>query len=284
MLHPALTVGRVEPDLVLAVADDYSPSAAESNDDSITIYFKHADARDAARLAVARAFPGASVAVRDVDDEDWARRSQENLRPVTVGRLTIFPRLNRDSPGSTAVRLKPEATSAEPISIVVQPSMGFGTGHHATTRLCLRALQAEPLAGRSLLDIGTGSGVLAIAAVRLGAASALGIDNDADAVESARGNLPLNPEITGVRFEVAHLEDAVSPADIVTANLTGALLVREASRLLGLVAPGGRLIVSGLLASERDGVVEALSSGHILWESTEAGWVALALGPPNVLP
>ena len=272
MLYPALTVGRADADLVLAIADDFSPTAAESNDDSITIYFKHADARDAAHLAVANAFPGASVAVRDVDDEDWARRSQQNLEPVTVGRLTVFP----------SVESRASAPALD-LSIVVQPSMGFGTGHHATTRLCLLALQAEPLAGRSLLDVGTGSGVLAMAAVRLGAAGAIGIDNDPDAVASARENLSLNPEITGVRFEVAHLEDTVSPADIVTANLTGAVLIREASRLLGLVAPGGRLIVSGLLTSERDGVAEALSFGPILWESTEAGWVALALGPPNVL-
>jgi ribosomal protein L11 methyltransferase len=273
--HPALTVGRADADLVLAVADDYSPSAAESNDDSITIYFRQADARDAARLAIAGAFPGASVAVVDVDDEDWARRSQENLEPVTVGRLTVFP--------SVESRAARGSGSAEDLSIVVQPSMGFGTGHHATTRLCLLALQAEPLTGRSVLDVGTGSGVLAMAAVRLGAASAVGIDNDADAVESARANLSLNPEITGVRFEVAELENTVSAADIVTANLTSALLVREAARLLGLVAAGGRLVASGLLTTEREAVVEALSSA-ILWESTEAGWVALVLGPPNVLP
>jgi ribosomal protein L11 methyltransferase len=273
--HPALTVGRADADLVLAVTDDYSPSAAEANDDSITIYFRQADARDAARLAIARAFPGASVAALDVDDEDWARRSQQNLEPVTVGGLTVFP-----SRESQTVR---SCTSADDRYIVVQPSMGFGTGHHATTRLCLLALQAEPLAGRSLLDVGTGSGVLAMAAVRLGAASAVGIDNDADAVASARENLSLNPELTGVRFVVANLEDTTSQADVVTANLTGALLVREAVRLLGLVAPGGRLIVSGLLASEREEVVEALASGRIIWESTEAGWVALALHPPNVL-
>ena len=276
MLHPALTVARVDPDLVLAVADDYSPSAAESNDDSVTIYFRQAAARDAARLAIARAFPGASVAAREVDDEDWARRSQQNLQPVTVGRLTVFPSVESRAAGASA--------SAQELSIVIQPSMGFGTGHHATTRLCLLALQTEPLAGRSMLDIGTGSGVLAMAGVRLGAASAVGIDNDPDAIESARENLTLNPEIRGVRFEVAHLEDTVSPADIVTANLTGALLVREAARLLGLVAPGGRLIVSGLLATERQEVVGAFSSSRILWESTEAGWVALALRPPNVLP
>ena len=276
MLYPALTVGRADADLVLAVADDYFPSAAESDNDSITIYFRQADARDAARLAIVRAFPGASVDVRDVDDEDWARRSQQNLEPITVGRLTVFP--------SVESRAAKAATSDGDLSIVVQPSMGFGTGHHATTRLCLLALQSGPLTGRSVLDVGTGSGVLAMAAVRLGAAGAVGIDNDADAVESARENLSLNPDITGVRFEVSNLEDAASSADIVTANLTGAVLVREAGRLLRLVAPGGRLIVSGLLAAEREAVVEALSSGRILWESSDAGWVAIALAPPNVLP
>jgi ribosomal protein L11 methyltransferase len=76
----------------------------------------------------------------------------------------------------------------------------------------------------------------------------------------------------------------VSSADIVTANLTGAVLVREARRLLALVAPGGRLIVSGLLATEREEVAAALSPGRIDWESTEAGWVALAVDPANDLP
>jgi ribosomal protein L11 methyltransferase len=274
--HPALTVGGVDVDFVLAVADDHSPSAAESNGDSITIFFRQAEARDAAGLAIARAFPGASVVVRDVDDEDWARRSQQNLEPITIGKLTIFPSV--ESRGTSV------PASARELSIVVQPSMGFGTGHHATTRLCLLALQAEPLAGRSLLDVGTGSGVLPMAAVRLGAAGAVGIDNDPDAIESARENLALNPDVTGVRFLVADLEAADSPADVVTANLTGALLVREAGRLLRLVAPGGRLIVSGLLAAEREAVVDALSAGRLLQESAEAGWVALTLAPPNVLP
>jgi ribosomal protein L11 methyltransferase len=177
------------------------------------------------------------------------------------------------------------------MSIVIQPSMGFGTGHHSTTRLCLRALQREALAGRTVLDIGTGSGILAIAAVRLGAARALGIDRDPDAIQAARGNLSLNPDAAAVMFEVADLTEVrlkgdttgAAPADIVTANLTGALLARQAQRILEMLRTGGRLIVSGLLADERDHVVAAFQPAEILWEGREDEWVAITFGLPNVL-
>lgn len=283
--HPALSVSSLDEGLVLAIVDDYSPTAAEQSGDSFTILFRERIHRDAAGSALARAFPSAIVTSREVDDEDWARRSQQNLRPVTVGQLTIFP-----TPQSPAPSLRPASQSAGygeagPLSIVIQPSMGFGTGHHATTRLCLAALQAVNLNGAFVLDVGTGSGVLAIAAAKLGAARAVGIDNDPDAIQAARENLSLNPDVTGVSFELADFvvsgfsrtgDDA---ADVVTANLTGALLTREAPRLLEVVRPGGRLIVSGVLDSERDDVLGAFSDVPLAWEASEDEWVALGLRP-----
>jgi ribosomal protein L11 methyltransferase len=283
VLYPALTIAGVDGELVLAVADAHSPTAAESSGDSLTIFFRDRRARDEAQRAVASAFPDAIITARDIDDEDWAKRSQESLPPVLVGALTVYPAPGLQPPG------------ARSIAIVIQPSMGFGTGHHATTRLCLLALQREELAGRMVLDIGTGSGVLAIAAARLGAARATGIDNDPDAIQAARENLSLNPEAIGVTFVLGDVAEvrlkpdpmpdaAATPdaaADLATANLTGALLAREAVRILGTVRPGGRLIVSGLLADEREDVVTAFRPAEILWESREDEWVAVTFGLPT---
>jgi ribosomal protein L11 methyltransferase len=278
---PALDVTHAgDPDVTLAIVDDFYPTAIEERADAIRVFFVDTSLRDAAGAALS----AAKYHVRpvDVDDEDWARRSQENLEPITVGCITIVPSTSHPAP-STA----PGTQHAAPgtIGIVIQPSMGFGTGHHASTRLCLRGLQTMNLNDQVVLDVGTGSGVLAIAAVRLGAARALGVDFDADAIQAANENLPLNPGVDSVEFRLADLSAADLPeADVVTANLTGAVLIRSAARLLDLLRPAGVLIVSGVLDEERDDVVRAFAHvGRVLldpplvWEEHEDGWVALVM-------
>lgn len=273
MRSPALAVSGVDEALLLAVADDYGPTAAEDAPDGCRLFFPDATHRDQARDAILGAWPDAVVVALEVDDEDWARRSQEGLAPITVGRLTILPAPPGlpDLPGLPALP-----------GLVIVPSTGFGTGHHPTTRLCLEALQELDLTGRSLLDVGTGSGILAIAGRLLGARLAIGIDNDADAVRSAMDNLAINTGVSGVEFRVNDLSaPAGLPAsDVVTANLTGTLLRRAAPLLLGAVQPGGFLIVSGLLASEHDDVAEALGAVHPVWEAAEDEWVALMFSFP----
>jgi len=251
---------------LLAIAvDDYSPTAIEPLDDGARVFFATTADRDAARLALAPRFDVAAV---DVSDQDWARRSQEDLQPVTVGRITVFA-----NPQSLIPNPRTGA-----IALVIAPSMGFGTGHHVTTRLCLEALQTIDLRDRTVLDVGTGSGILAIAAGRLGAARALGIDTDADAIQSARENLAMNPAAAHVTLEVADLTAAALPdADVVVANLTGALFVRAAERLVGAVRKEGVLIVSGLLVHERNMVVAALSGQTLIWEREDEGWAGLAV-------
>ncbi|MGE0451697.1 MAG: 50S ribosomal protein L11 methyltransferase, partial [Vicinamibacterales bacterium] len=171
-----------------------------------------------------------------------------------------------------------DGSPADAIALVIAPSMGFGTGHHATTRLCLAALQTIPLEGRQVLDVGTGSGVLAIAARMLGAADVLGIDVDPDAIVSARENLELNPSVTRVGFDVADLQDHdLHGSDVVLANLTGATLVQHARTLSSQVKRGGVLIVSGLLDEERDSVLDAFGEYSLFWSQSETGWTGLAL-------
>jgi len=265
MRYPALDVHGADPDLVLALVDDFAPTAVEDVADGVSIFFSSTALRDEARAAVAQALPDARLSARDVDDEDWAKRSQQNLTPITVGRITVTPPWFADASPAPAT-----------LAVTILPSMGFGTGHHATTRLCLAALQSLEVEGRRVLDVGTGSGVLAIAAAALGAREALGIDFDPDAITNARENLELNPSLTGVRFETVDVRDVALPSvDIVLANLTGAVLLQNAALLRSAVAPGGTLIVSGLQTHERTDVLAAFAGATVRRQDEELDWVAL---------
>jgi ribosomal protein L11 methyltransferase len=235
-------------ELVLADLDDFYPTAIQDPDGAtpLRVFFTTPGDRDAAAQAIGRAFArGVFIAPIDIGDEDWATRSQAQLRAIAVGRIVVAPPWDTYKTGSDN-------------TVVIQPSMGFGTGHHATTRLVLKALQDLPLEGRSVLDIGCGSGVLAIAAVKLGARAAVAVDIDPDALDNARENAALNDIGDRIRFELGDYRQMSLRAEIVMANLTGGLLEQSAEALAAAVAPGGWLIVSGLMEHERAAVVLAL--------------------------
>jgi ribosomal protein L11 methyltransferase len=262
-------------DLVTARLDDCAPSAIhDTGTDEAPIwrvFFSDAAARDGAAQALAGyANDGLAVSSVDVPDEDWATRSQAALRAVRVGRLIVAPPwdLPRTDSRDAADRL-----------IVIKPSMGFGTGHHESTRLCLALLQEIDVTGRDVLDVGTGSGVLALAAARLGARRADGIDIDSDAIASADENRSLNASDAEVSFAVGGLDAAHHAADIVTANLTGALIQASAQSLARLVATGGALIVSGFQVHETNGVLTALERARlsVVRRMIEAEWEAALL-------
>ena len=285
-------------ELVLAELDDFRPTAIQDLDDNssrLRAFFDTSESRHAAAHALAASFrPHLIVEPIDIDDEDWAARSQAALRAITVGRLVIAPpwdtslssdpRTVRNSAppwGDTALAAlgsDPGTVRGSDPVVVIRPSMGFGTGHHATTRLALKALQNLPLEGRSVLDIGCGSGVLAIAAVKLGARAAVGVDIDPDALDNARENAALNDLGDRIRFELGDFRQMSLRSEIVMANLTGGLLERSAEALAHTVAPAGSLIVSGFLDCERAAVIPALEEFLVLTTiAQEEEWMCATL-------
>lgn len=252
---------------LLAEIDIDGPTALEERDAGARVFFPSADLRRRAASRIIALDPSATCTPIDVPDENWAERSQADLAPVTVGRLTV-------DPGAPPRGKNPEV-------IFIRPSMGFGTGHHASTRLCLALMQRTSLRGRRVLDVGTGSGVLAIAACRLGAAGAVGIDHDQDALVAARESVDANGETETVALFSFDLATTAAipgaPFDVVVANLTGGLLVREAARLADATARGGQVIASGFMTDEEDAVFSVferfgLTRAHRL---EEEGWVGV---------
>lgn len=263
---PALDIHPVSELLQAALVDYEATAVDERSPEDWRVFFTTAAERDRAAAALRREFRDATIESIDVPDENWAARSQASLHAVRVGNIIIAPPWDIPADGD--------------LTIVIQPSMGFGTGHHATTRLCIDALQRLNVAGRTVLDVGTGSGVLAIAASLLGASRAVGIDDDADAITAAQENLELNPPAEATLL-VADLRAAdVGSADIVIANLTGGLLIAAARTLQEFVARGGSLVMSGLMAIEEQDVLAAFPTWNVEHRSQEDEWLCLVLQSP----
>ena len=231
----------------------------EPSEDQWRVFFNDAAERDSALARLRADMATLRFDPLDVADENWAARSQEGLRAVHVGRIIVAPPWDA------------------PLTIVIRPSMGFGTGHHATTRLCLAALQQVSLDRCTVLDIGTGSAVLAIAASLLGAEEVTGIDDDPDAIQAAWDNLSLNPAAR-VTLIVGDLQTTeLVPADVILANLTGGLLIKSAERLRKLAAANARVVLSGFTANEERDVLAAFGAFTVEHRGEEEGWICVTL-------
>ena len=231
------------------------------------VCFSDVEARDAALVSLAALELDLALIALDLPDDDWVARSQAANRAVTAGRYIVAPPWDVPAPVPAGHTL-----------VVIDPSMGFGTGHHQTTRLCLALLSELDVTDRTVLDLGTGSGVLAMAAVLGGARESTGIDVDHDAILAAHRSAALNPLPRPVAFLTADVFTAPRPAaEIVFANLTGAMLIRFATQLAALTAPGGRLIVSGFMDDEAAGVEAALTAFTVETRRQEDEWCAFVL-------
>lgn len=211
-------------------------------------------------FAIAGLAPRAATR-EEIADQDWVRRSQAQFPPIHVGgRLWIVPTWH-------------EAPDGEAVVVRLDPGLAFGTGSHPSTRLVLQFLEAELTAGASVLDYGCGSGILAIAAVKLGAGEAAATDIDPQALVTAAENAQAN----GVELDIHDL-DAMPDRkyDLVLANILATPLITLAPLLAARTAPGGRLVLSGILDSQAAEVAAAYAAAfRIRVGASMDGWSRL---------
>ncbi len=203
-------------------------------------------------------------------DTDWAEAWKANYRPFPIGRrFWIEPSWERQPP--------PEA---DRLVLTLDPGMAFGTGLHETTQLCLEALERFLEPGMRVLDLGTGSGILALAAARLGGMSICGIDNDPVAVEAARTNAALNDLTGAIDWRAGTVADADEGSyDLVLVNILAAVIrpMLAEGTLLRTAAPGGIFIFSGIIDRQQAEFIDQLQAagGELLQVLVRGEWIAV---------
>ncbi|MBU6481961.1 MAG: 50S ribosomal protein L11 methyltransferase [Nitrospirae bacterium] len=220
--------------------------------------------------------PGASperdIRVEELPDQDWNRQWAQSVRPIRIGRRIVI----RPS-------WEPVALQAQDIEIVLDPKQAFGTGHHATTRMLLEWLEDLIHGGEFVLDVGAGSGILAMVALRLGAASALGVECDPVAVDCARDYATENGFGDNLVFRCGMLEEVDRQGelrpDLVLANLDRQTLLLLCDELAQYVRHGARLLLSGILLEQEQEILAGFSRVGAMFSQRreQEGWVALEL-------
>jgi len=266
----------LEPDASEAVAYALMEAGAtgtETNEQTVTGYFSETPDRELVRNELLEALriynlPSSTVrdmSVREVESRDWLEEWKQNWQPVEVGRFVIAPPWS--NLGDTHDR----------IVIRIEPGMAFGTGTHETTRLCLNAIQQHFTRG-SFLDVGTGTGILAIAAAKLFPDARIeACDTDELAIAIARENARANNVLHQINFRVGSVDESTASADLVCANLTANVIVALLRTLVSLTC--GKLILSGILETQIEMIQAALQDcGVSEFEVAQDGeWVALVI-------
>lgn len=215
------------------------------------------------------------LSVQRVPSQDWNEAWTRSVKPLRIGRLVIRP------------SWEPVLFGPQDIEIVLDPKQAFGTGHHATTRMLLEWLQEDIRGGEQVLDVGTGSAILAMAAVKLGAASAIGVEIDSVAVDCARECVELNGLADRIEVLCGTLAELPqgrrTTADLVLANLDRQTVLDLADDLVCSALRGASIMVSGILIEQQTEIVDRLCSlglACVGWREEE-GWVAMKFLRPE---
>lgn len=212
--------------------------------------------------------------VRELPDQDWVGLTQDQFGPLQIGeRIWVVPSWHRDDLEMQSALITSRRDASDIVRIELDPGLAFGTGSHPTTHLCLEWLADNLNADQTVLDYGCGSGILAIAAKKLGAGRTWATDIDIQAVEATRSNA-LNNQVDLLAVLPAELPEGQS--DVVVANILSSPLKVMAAMLSGRVSPGGHLVLSGILDWQAQELIDAYEPWITLdiWETRDV-WVCL---------
>ena len=275
-IQETLDVGEL-----LSRLDDATLQGAWENDGEVHLYWAedqwNEDRFSALRAALADLLVSSqepSLSVTPVPAQDWNEAWARSVKPLRIGRFVIRPSWD------------PVMLGPRDLEIILDPKQAFGTGHHATTRMLLEWLHEDIRGGEQILDVGTGSAILAMAAVKLGAASAVGVEIDPVAADCAREYVELNhlaDRIEIVTGTLTAVPQQQSTPDLVLANLDRQTVLSLAEDLATLTRRGAPIVVSGILSEQQAEIVERFSDFGLVCskQREDEGWVALTFLQPE---
>jgi ribosomal protein L11 methyltransferase len=272
-----LSIPEEDMDLAMGVLCGYPLLGVEQGLDACTVCFEQNDWQQGYENSIVAELQQVGVAVELVtlsteEDQNWNAEWEASIDPVVVNeRIIIVPEWRAEE-------------FSYPMTLVITPKMSFGTGHHATTRMMCRLMEVYAKPGDTWIDVGTGTGVLAIMAAKLGATSVYAFDNNEWSIVNSQENVARNAVEHIVRLEQVELQDVQLPrCNGLAANLYRHLVIPYAQAFIDAVEPGGIILVSGILKYDRDDVAAPfLEAGCTLVdELAETEWCALALTTPT---
>ncbi len=222
----------------------------------------------AIQTSLSHQFPDAPVKVKFLEDKNWVALTQAMFEPIQFGQLWICPSWAK-------------APSDAPV-LHLDPGLAFGTGSHATTAMCLDYFGHQPPTGLDVIDYGCGSGILALACLKLGAKQAIGVDYDPQALQSSKDNREKN-EVLEDAFKLYLPDEAndLPPADLVVANILLEPLLDLKDKFVTLVKPGGTLLLSGLLSNQFEQIQARYQDDfHVNLKSTQDDWCLVECTKP----